>query len=96
MTSGTRGVDWVYVQDVVNAYLRAAVTPGIEGKTIDVGTGKLTTVRQIVEQLYAIIAPDMRRFNIWDFGQWENLVAAGRAAAELALPQLQQDLEDEG
>jgi len=49
-TSGTREVDWIYVEDVVAAFLEAARAPGVEGATLDVGTGKLVTVRQVVER----------------------------------------------
>jgi nucleoside-diphosphate-sugar epimerase len=56
--SGTREVDWVFVDDVVEACLSASVEPGIGGQTLDVGTGKLITVRRVVEILYEMIQPD--------------------------------------
>jgi nucleoside-diphosphate-sugar epimerase len=58
--SGTREVDWIFVDDVVQAYLVAAQTSGIEGETIDVGTGKLTTVKTVVENLHEMIDPDIK------------------------------------
>ncbi len=60
LMSGTREVDWVYVDDVVDAYLTLACTQGIDGKAIDVGSGQLTFVRHIVEQLADIIEPGLR------------------------------------
>lgn len=51
LTSGRRRVDWIYVDDVVDALLAAACADGIEGRTIDVGSGKAITVRTIVETL---------------------------------------------
>ena len=51
VTSGTREVDWVYVDDVVDAFVAAAAAPGIDGATIDVGTGELHSVRHVVETL---------------------------------------------
>jgi nucleoside-diphosphate-sugar epimerase len=56
--SGTREVDWVFVDDVVEAFVRASFEPGLEGQTIDVGTGQLTTVRRVVELLYELVQPD--------------------------------------
>ena len=56
--SGTREVDWVFIDDVVEAFLRASIETSIGGQTIDVGTGKLTTVRRVVELLYDMIQPD--------------------------------------
>ncbi len=58
--SGVREVDWVFVDDVVQAYIATAQTPGLEGKTIEVGTGKLTTVRKVVENLSQLINPEIK------------------------------------
>jgi len=57
LSSGTREVDWIYVDDVVDAFLRAAMARGVEGQTIEVGTGKQESVRGIVERLTRIIDP---------------------------------------
>lgn len=57
LSSGLRLVDWVYVGDVVEGLLAAAQAPGIEGKTIDVGSGKLVPIREIVNQLTELIEP---------------------------------------
>jgi UDP-glucose 4-epimerase len=51
LTNGSRRIDWVYVEDVVRALLAAAVAQGIDGETIDVGSGNLVTIREVVEQL---------------------------------------------
>jgi len=60
LRSGKREIDWIYVDDVVDAYLALASTLGIDGETVDVGSGELTSVRQVVEQLAEIIAPPLR------------------------------------
>lgn len=57
LSSGARQVDWVYVDDVVEAYLAAALADGAEGKTVEVGTGQLVSVRGVVEQLYEFVRP---------------------------------------
>jgi nucleoside-diphosphate-sugar epimerase len=59
LMSGKREVDWIYVDDVVDAYLAIASTPGINGETVDVGSGELTSVRKVVEQLAEIVAPTL-------------------------------------
>jgi nucleoside-diphosphate-sugar epimerase len=51
LSTGARRADWVYIDDVADAFLLAAVAPGLEGRTLDVGTGKLASVREIVERL---------------------------------------------
>ena len=57
LMSGARAVDWIFVADVVEALMAAAGARGIEGATIDVGSGELVTVKEIVERLVAIINP---------------------------------------
>ncbi len=51
LMSGERPVDWVYVDDVVEGLLASAHAQNVEGKTIDIGSGKLVTVRSVVEKL---------------------------------------------
>jgi len=57
LMSGTREVDWVYVDDVVDAYLVLGSRESVEGETVDVGSGKLVSVRSVVEQITDIIGP---------------------------------------
>jgi UDP-glucose 4-epimerase len=59
LTSGERAVDWVYVDDVVDAFLRAAVTPGAAGRSLDVGSGELVTARALVERLHEVVGSDV-------------------------------------
>lgn len=51
ITSGARLVDWIYVSDVVDGFLSLAQTPGLEGATLDLGSGSLVSIREIVEQV---------------------------------------------
>ena len=55
LTSGERPVDWVYVDDVVDAFLRAAVAPGVEGRSLDIGSGELVTARALVLRLRELV-----------------------------------------
>jgi len=54
ISSGVRAIDWIYVDDVVEGLVALAITPGLEGSTIDLGTGKLTTVREVAERICAL------------------------------------------
>lgn len=54
LSSGLRPVDWVYVEDVVEGLVRAGGTPGLEGQRVDLGSGRLETIRTVVEKLYEI------------------------------------------
>lgn len=49
--SGQRQIDWIYVQDVVDGLITAAQKPNIEGRTLDLGSGTLVSIRTIVQQL---------------------------------------------
>jgi nucleoside-diphosphate-sugar epimerase len=59
LTSGRDQFDWVYIDDVVDALLVAAATPDIEGETVDIGSGHLTSVREIAEGLGGLINRDV-------------------------------------
>jgi UDP-glucose 4-epimerase len=60
LSSGRRLADWIYVDDVVESLVRAAVTPGIEGCTFDVGSGSLVSVREIVERIVEITGASVK------------------------------------
>ena len=51
LTSGQRDIDWIYVDDVVDGIIAAAQAKAIEGKTIDIGSGELVSIRNVVEDL---------------------------------------------
>jgi UDP-glucose 4-epimerase len=55
LSSGERGVDWVYVHDVISAFVAAATRPEAVGKEIDLGTGTLVSVRDVVEEIGRLI-----------------------------------------
>ena len=55
LSSGDRLIDWIYVDDVIDAMIASAVAEGVEGKTIDVGSGEQISLRGIVEKLVPIV-----------------------------------------
>ena len=57
LTSGERLVDWIYASDVADAFVRAGIAPGIEGASLDVGSGVQVSVRSVVEELVELIDP---------------------------------------
>lgn len=58
LTSGQRAIDWIYVDDVVDALLAAALARNVEGRTIDVGSGKTETVRGVVQTIARLLEQD--------------------------------------
>ena len=57
LSSGVRNVDWIFVDDVAAGYIAAAIAKDVEGSTIDLGSGKLVSVRTVVEELVGLINP---------------------------------------
>jgi nucleoside-diphosphate-sugar epimerase len=55
LSSGTRLVDWVYVNDVVDALVRTADTDAAIGQVFDICSGRLVSIRDTVELLASII-----------------------------------------
>jgi nucleoside-diphosphate-sugar epimerase len=55
LTSGQRLVDWVYVDDVIDALLAVAEAPEAVGRALDVGSGRLHSVRHVVETIAGIV-----------------------------------------
>ena len=58
--SGRRRVDWVYVEDVVDALLAAAVEPSAVGHVVDIGTGQPVTIREAVGLVRDVIGTPTR------------------------------------
>ncbi len=53
-SSGERPVDWIYIDDLIDALMIIAQKEGIIGKRIDIGSGKLYKVKEIVELIYKL------------------------------------------
>lgn len=49
LSSGKRKIDWIYVGDIVDGLLAIAQAPNIEGSTVDLGSGKLVSIRTVVK-----------------------------------------------
>ena len=59
LSSALHPFDWVYVDDVVDAFVAAGRAPGLAGETIDVGSGELRNVRDIVAAITEILGADV-------------------------------------
>ena len=60
LSSGLWQADWIYVDDVLEGFLAAAHTPGLEGRTLELGSGTCVSVRTIVEELVTIMQPSVQ------------------------------------
>lgn len=59
LSSGTRPVDWVYVDDVVEAFIASVTTDAVLGETLDVGSGVLTPIRTVVDEIVNFMRPSV-------------------------------------
>jgi len=51
ISSGGRRVDWIYVDDVVAGLVALAEAPAAIGRTLDLGSGELASVREVAEEV---------------------------------------------
>lgn len=68
LSSGTRPVDWIYVDDVVEGLLRLGRRSDLGGRHVDLGSGELVTVAEVVSRLFQIVGQDRAP----DFGSLED------------------------
>lgn len=54
MTRGEQERDFIYVDDVMEGMLAAAEVPGVEGCSLDLGTGQIYTVCEVIERIWAM------------------------------------------
>ncbi len=59
LSSGKWEADWIYVDDVIDGFVQAASRTGIDGRTIDLGSGMLTSTAEVVKKLVSLINPEI-------------------------------------
>lgn len=52
LASGARRVDWIFVGDLVSGLACLLGAPAAAGRVVDFGSGRMVTVRNVVEQIY--------------------------------------------
>jgi UDP-glucose 4-epimerase len=57
IASPDRRVDWIYVSDVIAGLIRIGEVPGLDGCSIDLGSGTLVEVRRMVREVERILCP---------------------------------------
>lgn len=55
ISSGARRIDWIYVDDVVEGLVALMTAPEIEGETVDIGSGELAPITEVVEELTRLV-----------------------------------------
>ena len=82
--SARRVLDWVYVDDVIDAFLRVGSLPWTSADPVDIGTGSLMRLRDCIE----IIGELMGRPDLLRFGAIENRVLEREESADTELARL--------
>lgn len=57
LASGSRPVDWIYVDDVVEAFLALGAVESLDPEPVDVGSGEAHTVAEVAERLCRLVDP---------------------------------------
>jgi nucleoside-diphosphate-sugar epimerase len=81
LSSGKTSADWVYIDDVIEGFVAAGTAPAIEGATIDLGSGQLTRMSDLVKRLVEISGSRIEP----DFGALPNRPNENAIAADLLL-----------
>jgi nucleoside-diphosphate-sugar epimerase len=68
LSSCSHSFDWIHVRDVVNAVLAIHEARDVDGTTVDIGTGRLTSVRDVVSAAAATLDSE----NLLKFGVLED------------------------
>ena len=60
LSSGKREIDWIYVDDAVDGLILMGQKKGIEGSVIDLGSGSLVSIREVLELLTNLVGSNIR------------------------------------
>jgi nucleoside-diphosphate-sugar epimerase len=84
LASGERLLDWVYVDDVTDAFLRAGAAGTTDGRSIDIGTGQAVRLRDVLSLVAELVErPHLLAFgDVPDRAMERQEVADPRAAME--------------
>jgi nucleoside-diphosphate-sugar epimerase len=83
-SSGRRKVDWIYIDDVVRAIVASVSANGIEGKTIDIGTGVYTSIRDVIKT----VASKMKYNENLGFGKLPDRIFEKETKANINLAEM--------
>ena len=59
LSSGTRPMDWIYIDDVIAGLLAIAQSRRLGGQTVGLGTGITHTSRQVAEKIIALMGSEL-------------------------------------
>ena len=60
LSGGHQKMDWIYIDDVVEGLLLAGTVAGVEGRNLDLGSGRLHSVREVVAYIVELLGSSVR------------------------------------
>ena len=60
ISSGRRLVDWIYVEDVADGFIRLALAPNADGLTADIGSGSMIATSDLVELICKVAGSPLK------------------------------------
>ncbi len=91
LSSGTREIDWIYIDDVIDGLMTIAVDNTINDRIFDIGTGKTTPVKEVINKIVAITGSEIEPM----FGKLEDRplerVVAARTNVNVWQPEISLD-----
>lgn len=60
ISSGRRLVDWIYVEDVADGFIRLALAPNADGLTADIGSGSMIATSDLVELICKVARSNVK------------------------------------
>ncbi len=60
LSSGHRLVDWIFVKDVIDGFLAIANASNIDGHTIDLGSGRASSIQDIVQRIFSLMSAEVQ------------------------------------
>jgi UDP-glucose 4-epimerase len=86
LSSGSRAVDWIYIDDVITGFLAAAKVDCIEGCTLDLGSGVTVSIREVAKRLASLIDSGVQpKFGALPDRPFERVRVADTKTAKLKL-----------
>jgi len=60
ISSGRHCIDWIFVEDVVSGLLKLAVASGVEGKSVDLGSGFVIATKELVDEICMLMKTEIQ------------------------------------
>jgi UDP-glucose 4-epimerase len=60
ITSGKHCIDWIFVEDVVSGLMKLAIASGVDGKSVDLGSGLVIATKELVDKICMLMKTEIQ------------------------------------